>query len=1027
MNNDISPVSPFSMIGGAIFELLVGTYYIVSMLCGDSPRGLNNGGKIILVKLQQRNKNNPVDDISIQTENGILSFSVKHSIRFSEEDENFYDSVVQCWNLYKSKKFDLEKDKFGIAFGEKSNIQKVKDHLYDTLKWAKTSDDVQSYLSQIERFKVKFEYFNIFKVVLTKVSGQDICDQTTWNFLRYFVIAPFDFDPQVGRDHNAIESNLSRRMIDADISNVRNMVRSIYYLASEYAPTGGEISVYTLENRIPECVNLQNHSDPYELKKNLKELAIRQVKKEIASKKYIRNLFSEIPNEKDKLRAFTNPVLYFQKVIEDIQRVNTGPLNDMFHKVGIEPFEIHLLKSYNNVETIEEAILASQNLSYELSDITNKLELELDPYKSGFFLRKIPNAKKSLFEELKNHIYFATRSLTWSLEDFKNQLKCIVSQVIIVSGSAGTGKTNFVCNFVDTTLSKRSQACLYTTGSNLDIYPTIPLKILISESFSEEYGENFRALIKDIEVICKEEKKPLIIIIDGINEHSDIHHFSKQLEKLIEEFVKSIYVKIILTCRSEYFKNRFSSLIESNFSDKCVCIKNITKDIPDLHRDHMISAYFEHFRIQCQFISPYVKRDFIERPLILRLFCEAYGCQETNSTTKIPSLYNIYLNEMFLRYNNKIVEQLKKKFPEGHTETRYKQLLRSIAQNMFEKRTFSNISYSYIDHSLESIVQVLIDEEVIFQKSFNEASGTLTDDTAEILKFTYDEFRDYLLADYLINLFINKHDDFEYLFKENIVPGSPIAEGLAKYMFFAARTENNNEILRYIESLENYSEIFLSGIFSLKEDLVTDKDLIYVRALFCKKRKYARKIFNHLIHLRHRDHCPKLNIWLILDLIATFDENEYSRHMNSLFEGSDYELICSEIGKACSLGDFSSENTSGLLELLVCFFPLNGKWRFFYPAKTFFDITKNHPKVAIDIMKKYTAIQYPYLSSKIWSAIPSISFVSSQNNSDEVITEMIVIAEDLLQNLNESNSENNQRIIESLEYFLDSQGLLGVK
>ena len=1027
MNNDISPVSPFSTgPGGAGFELLVTTYYLVSMLCGDAPRGLNNGGKITLVRLQQRNKNNPVDDISIQTENGTLSLSAKHSLRFTENNGYFCDSVAQCWNLYQSEKFDREKDKFGIAFGEKSNIEKVKRDLYETLTWAETSTDAQSYLSQIEKFKFKFEYYNIFKHVLTNVSGQDICDPTAWDFLRHFVIVPFDFNPQVGRDYNALESNLSRRMIDANISNVRSIIRSSHYLASEYAPTGGEISVYTLENRIPECVYLQNHSDPYKLKENLKESAKRQVQKEISSKKYIPNLFAEIPKAKDELRAFTHPVLYLRKAIEDIQKINTGPLNDMFQKVGIEPFEIQLPDNFDSVETIEKATLASHILSDELSKLKNKLNVELNPYESEFLFEIVPDAKKSIYEELKHHIYSATRSLSWSIEDIQRQLKCIASQVVIVSGKAGTGKTNFVCNFVDTTLSKRSQACLYTTGSKLDIYNTISLNKLISDSFSEEYGENFRAIIHDIEVICKEDKKPLVIIIDGINEHSDIYHFSKQLEQVIENFMSTIHVKIILTCRSEYFERRFSNLTESSFADKCVCIKNLTKDIPDLHREHMISAYFGHFRISCPFISPHVKRDFIERPLILRLFCEAYGSLETSSSKQIPSLHTIYLSEMFLKYNNKIVEQLKRKFPEGRAEIKYKQLLRSIAQYMFEKRTFSSIPYSDINSSLDSIIEMLIDEEVIFQKSFYEGTGTLTDDKAEVLKFTYDEFRDFILADYLINLFgSNRYDDFESLFKDNTVPGSPVAEGLAKYVFLAARTEENNEILRYVESCENYSEIFLSGIFSLHDDLITDNDLIYVRTLFCKKRGYAQEIFNHLIHLRHRGHYPKLNIWLILDLIATFDKNEYSRYIHSLFESYEYESICSGIEKACSFGDISSENTSGLLELLVCLFPLNGQWRSFYPAKIFFDITKKHPTVAIDIMKKYTAIQYPYLSSKIWYSLASCSFVSSQKISDETVTEMTAVAEELLQNINGSNSEGNQMIIESLEYFLDSQGRLG--
>jgi len=71
MSTSNTHVNPFSTgRGGSRFELLVASYYLASLLNEEIPQGLEDGNLIFSVKLQQRNKDNPVDDIVIKTEKG---------------------------------------------------------------------------------------------------------------------------------------------------------------------------------------------------------------------------------------------------------------------------------------------------------------------------------------------------------------------------------------------------------------------------------------------------------------------------------------------------------------------------------------------------------------------------------------------------------------------------------------------------------------------------------------------------------------------------------------------------------------------------------------------------------------------------------------------------------------------------------------------------------------------------------------------------------------------------------------------
>ncbi len=93
--------SPFSTGGGgARFEFLVATAYMVSLLKGESARGLPPEGAVVEVRFQQKIQEYPVDDIVIVASMGTiyskLALQVKHNIRFAV-NKLFCEIIQACW------------------------------------------------------------------------------------------------------------------------------------------------------------------------------------------------------------------------------------------------------------------------------------------------------------------------------------------------------------------------------------------------------------------------------------------------------------------------------------------------------------------------------------------------------------------------------------------------------------------------------------------------------------------------------------------------------------------------------------------------------------------------------------------------------------------------------------------------------------------------------------------------------------------------------------------------------------------
>ena len=198
-----SEPNPFSTGGGGTsFEWQVASYYIISLLSGDTARGLRPTGHVVEVRLQQRARGYPVDDIVVIAMTGTtqskLILQAKHSLTFTVNDL-FCETILDCWNQFHSKNFGKDRDSVGIAIAEGCYIGKVRTHFQELLSWARAMGQ-SGFYEQVSKFKAKENSLDVFRKALGKVLGKQPSEKKVWQFLRHLMILSFDLENTGSRD-----------------------------------------------------------------------------------------------------------------------------------------------------------------------------------------------------------------------------------------------------------------------------------------------------------------------------------------------------------------------------------------------------------------------------------------------------------------------------------------------------------------------------------------------------------------------------------------------------------------------------------------------------------------------------------------------------------------------------------------------------------------------------------------------------------------------------------------------------------
>ena len=602
----------------------------------------------------------------------------------------------------------------------------------------------------------------------------------------------------------------------------------------------------------------------------------RKVEVQKNNKKYIPEVFLELNDIKEKLRYITQPMLFYKKEIEELNGIEFYFFNEVLEKLGFEKKEICIedkLTKPKSIDEIDNCIDSLTKIFKEFKDSIPNLD-ERENLK-----QKIPSEQyEFLLKEQGTHKRFE-----WFINRFEKKFDLLNKQLVFLTEKAGQGKTNLICDFVDKIMIKKNLLGVMFTGNEFNSLNKQQIEDVILKDI---YGfQNthitFDEFLEDIKFISNKNNTVFTIVIDGLNENSNIEQFSQELYKFVEKILEKKFIRLIFTCRSEYFEERFKIFKEPSFNQKMLMIDNYMEryhrrdeTLPEYLQNRLLDSYIKFFKVKST-IFDNVQNQLSDDFLLLRIFCEVYG-EYTNPNAPIEQVYDIYKDDLFKKYFEYKKEGIKTK--SSYSLTDFQELFKVILAYMIEKHQYINIPFDSLNGINKELLNHIIDEDIFFRKDLIKDEASVFANR-EVLNFTFDEFRDYLLADYLATNVLNIEE-----FVKSITTDETSVEGIKKYLFFRSRKSEYRDKFIFLESLEHYDVLFLNNIFSVKDEDIRYEDIQKIKNLFILGYDFS-KVIIHFLMFRHRTkRYKKLNILTLFEIITALNDEKYNELVNQKFK-----------------------------------------------------------------------------------------------------------------------------------------------
>ncbi|WP_279146858.1 SMEK domain-containing protein, partial [Photobacterium carnosum] len=324
--------------------------------------------------------------------------------------------------------------------------------------------------------------------------------------------------------------------------------------------------------------------------------ALLKVTKEKETKKYIPEVFNETTTIKDKARLFTNPYFFFPMILDKIIKLDFSIINEYFNKLEVKELSISdsvkLIMTHR--EYSEESILVIEKEFNELLGFIN-----LFGYSVGEKHIPIKSENNDLYRLLKFAIQGEVYILYGYLEEIIDDIKSLKSRIFLVTSKAGQGKINFLCDFTENFCYKFNMPMVYIPARELNVISDCDIVSYIRNNrFFNEIKDKFD-FFEFAESVSNKSKLPFVILIDGINEITNNVKFRQSFIDFISKSSQYDTIKVIVTCRSEFFEKQYNYFSNQELSHVTYHVKDLKSKLTDIQRENIVKIYLEYFNVNC--------------------------------------------------------------------------------------------------------------------------------------------------------------------------------------------------------------------------------------------------------------------------------------------------------------------------------------------------------------------------------------------------------------------------------------------
>lgn len=421
--------------------------------------------------------------------------------------------------------------------------------------------------------------------------------------------------------------------------------------------------------------------------------------------------------------------------------------------------------------------IAKYRLSYftSISELNDTLSLMHDK------LDSVRKERRELYEKYGQVVWAIannTYNHVYAIEKMQDLCVMMQQKNVVLVGSAGNGKTSLLCRMSEVAIANKMPGLLVNSRDiKEDCTEYITKKIPILPKLKNMT----RLYLRLISLVLFFQRKYFYIFVDAINEN-DREVFTNSISTLLETFSKYSRIRVLLTCRREYFDSRYKPLFSAGEEEPYIF--NLQEaEYDERATMKMIKAYMKHFNVRGPF--SFETQEKLKNSLFLtRIFFEV----------------NSNRDECMLEFRNAEIYKLYfEKIASENKGVNLNAIVNSIARYMFAEFQFDKIPIEELHLSSDDLdsLRNLLDNNLIISRSVHAGTG-ITEHEEEYVYFVFDELRDFCLARYLLTL--DEHNSSsEYtaffsnvtkLFEQRLSP----VEGMVKYAYHHFRMTARDDL-----------------------------------------------------------------------------------------------------------------------------------------------------------------------------------------------------------------------------------------
>jgi len=592
--------------------------------------------------------------------------------------------------------------------------------------------------------------------------------------------------------------------------------------------------------------------------------------------------------------------------------------------------------------------------------------------------RAATSEEKSVIEARVEWFSLAERRLAEAEELLSSpEAASVNSPLILMLGSAGTGKTHLLCEMTKERIAVEAPALLFLGQAFQSPFDDV-LKQLASSVGWTASPEPFFA---ELDAIARQRSTRCLICIDAVNEgHRD--SWKKALPVLANITKRYAGIAIVIGCRTP-----FESVLIPDPSAVGYFVVTHYGFPPDVQPD-AVEKYFKGYGIPAPEV-PLLEEEFAN-PLFLKLFCEAL--EKVTLKARHEQIHDIAAGQRGMTHILEYFVDEKDRAISKQLGTRIGlswDFLKVLARHLATEHTQSipHSEATKIADALQpatfqsgSFIQALINEDILAEDVvFDEQSRPL-----EVVRPTYQKFADHLIARYLLDSQLDRSStqaigeslrdptQLGFFFKDDDSALENINIAQALLIEFPTRIENKGELFDYLNWQEfpiRLCQAFIEGLYWREPTSVNIRTNYWI-SCFLAEDNLRESTLNVLVALSAKPQHPlgigRLDPFLRGMSIVDRDLfwTEYLRRWTT--RGTPTRILM--WAEHCAERPPSSEFTATYVSVLKWF--LTSTLRVFRDRAThaLFELGRQQPKVLFDETVASLSINDIYVSERMLAA-----------------------------------------------------------